>query len=73
MPYEKNKTAYQDDEWFAREQINILDMNRQNRQLSGQTFYSICGDNKNLYKEVRFKNNWITDRELDAMLSESKK
>ena len=27
---------------------------------------------KNLYKEVRFKNNWITDGEIDAMLSEPK-
>ena len=72
MPYEKNKTAYQDEEWFERKQRNILDVNRWNRQLLGQTFYSICGDNKNLYKAVRFKNNWITDGELDAMLSEPK-
>ena len=72
MPYEKNKTAYQEEEWFEREQRNILDVNRWNRQLLGQTFYSICGDNKNLYKEIRFKNNWITDGELDAMLSEPK-
>ena len=28
MPYEKNKTVYQDDEWFEREQRNILDVNR---------------------------------------------
>ena len=72
MPYEKNKTAYQDKEWFERAQRNILDVNRWNRQLLGQTFYSICSDNKNLYKEVRFKNNWITDGELYAMLNEAK-
>ena len=38
MPYEKNKIAFQDEEWFAREQRNILDVNRWNRQLLGQTF-----------------------------------
>ena len=38
MPYEKNKTVYQDDEWFKREQRNILDVNRWNRQLLVQTF-----------------------------------
>ena len=38
MPYEKNKTVYQDDKWFEREQKNILDGNRWNRQLLGQTF-----------------------------------
>ena len=49
-----------------------MDVNRWNRQLLGQTFYSICGENKNVYKEVCFKNNWITDGELDPMLSEPK-
>ena len=73
MPYEKNKTAYKDEEWFEREQRNILDVNRCNRQLLVQTFYSICGDNKNLYREVCLKNNWITYREFDAMLNEPKK
>ena len=38
MPYAKNKTAFQNDEWFEREQRNILDGNRWNRQLLGQTF-----------------------------------
>ena len=38
MPYEKNKTAFQNDEWFEREQRNILDGSRWNRQLLGQTF-----------------------------------
>ena len=38
MPYEKNKTAYQDEEWLEREQRNILDVNRWNRQLLEQTF-----------------------------------
>ena len=32
MPYEKNKTAYQDDEWFVR-QRNILDVRNWNRDL----------------------------------------
>ena len=72
MSYEKNKTAFQNDEGFEREKKKLLDVNRWNRQLLGQTYYSICGDNKNLYKEVRFKNNWITDGELDAMLNEPK-
>ena len=38
MPYEKNHAAFQDDEWFERERRNILDVNRWNRQLLGQTF-----------------------------------
>ena len=45
-------------------------MNKWNHQLLGQTFFSICGDNKNLYEGVHFKNNWITDGEVDAMLNE---
>ena len=40
----------------------MLDVNKWHSQLLGQTLYSIYGDNKNLYKEFRFKNNWITDR-----------
>ena len=70
MQYENNKTAYQDEEWFDREQRNVFYGRNWNRDLRGQTFYQICGDNKNLCKEVIFKNNWITDGELDAMLSE---
>ena len=31
MPYEKNKTAYQDEEWFEREQREEL-VNTQNRE-----------------------------------------
>ena len=38
MPYEKNKTAFQDDEWFARER-NIIDVRNWNRDLMGQSFY----------------------------------
>ena len=38
MPYEKNKTAYQDEEWFEREQRNVLDVRNWNRDLMGQTF-----------------------------------
>ena len=38
MPYEKNKTAYQDDAYFERERRNILDVKRWNRQLLEQTF-----------------------------------
>ena len=35
MPYEKNKTAYQDEEWFEREQRNVLDVRNWNRDLMG--------------------------------------
>jgi hypothetical protein len=39
MPYEKNKTVYQDDEWFEREQKKHFGWkNRWNHQLLGQTF-----------------------------------
>ena len=38
MPYEKNKTAYQDEEWFEREQRNVLDVRNWNRALIGQIF-----------------------------------
>ena len=38
MPYEKNKTSYQDEEWFEREQRNVLDVRNWNRDLMGQTF-----------------------------------
>ena len=38
MKYEKNQTAYQDDEWFAR-QRNMLDVQTWNRDLINQTFY----------------------------------
>ena len=46
MPYEKNKTAYQNEEWFEREQRNVLHVRNWNRDLMGQTFYQICQDNK---------------------------
>ena len=42
MPYEKNKTSYQDEEWFEREQRNVLDVRHWNRGLMGQTFYQVC-------------------------------
>ena len=38
MPYEKNKTTYQDDSYFERERKNILDVRNWNRDLMGQTF-----------------------------------
>ena len=38
MDYEKNKTSYQDEEWFEREQRNVLDVRNWNRDLMGQTF-----------------------------------
>ena len=38
MDYEKNKTSYQDKEWFEREQRNVLDVRNWNRDLMGQTF-----------------------------------
>ena len=52
MPYEKNKTAYQDEEWFEREQRNVLDVRNWNRDLMGQTFYQICHNNKNKYSTI---------------------
>ena len=55
MPYEKNKTAYQDDEWFVR-QRNMLDVRTWNRDLMEQTFYQICHNNKNKYRTIQF--NW---------------
>ncbi len=38
MPYEKKKTSYQDEEWFEREQRNVLDVRNWNRDLMGQIF-----------------------------------
>ena len=38
MPYEKNKTAYQNEEWFEREQRNVLDVRNWNCQLLEQIF-----------------------------------
>ena len=35
MPYEKNNTTYQDEEWFEREQRNVLDVRNWNRDLMG--------------------------------------
>ena len=55
MPYEKNKFAYQDQEWFEREQRNVLDVRNWNRDLMGQTFYQTCHDNKNKYRTIQFK------------------
>ena len=54
MPYEKNHAAFQDDEWFEREQRNVLDVRNWNRDLTGQTFYQICQDNKNKYRTIQF-------------------
>ena len=41
MRYEKNKTAYQDEEWFEKEERNVLDVRNWNRDLMGQTFYQV--------------------------------
>ena len=41
MPYEKNKAAYQDEEWFEKEQRNVLDVRNWDRDLMGQTFYQV--------------------------------
>jgi len=54
MPYEKNKTVYQDDEWFEREQRNVLDVRNWNRDLMGQTFYQICQKKKNSFFQFRW-------------------
>ena len=40
MPYEKNKTSYQDEEWFEREQRNVLDVRNWNRDLMGANLLS---------------------------------
>ena len=55
MPYKKNKAAYQDEEWYEREQRNVLDVRNWNRDLMGQTFYQICQDNKNKYRTIQCK------------------
>ena len=68
MPYEKNKTAFQDDEWFARER-NIIDVRNWNRDLMGQTFYQICHNNKNKYRTIQFKWNPFVES-LKPMISD---
>ncbi len=68
MPYEKNKTAYQDEEWFEREQRNVLDVRNWNRDLMGQTFYQTCHDNKNKYRTIQFKWNPFVES-LKPMIS----
>ena len=55
MQYEKNKTAYQDDAWFERDQRNVLDVRNWNRDLMGQTFYQICHNNRNKQRTIQFK------------------
>ena len=53
MPYEKNKTAYQDEEWFEREQRNVLDVRNWNRDLMGQTFYQVVDwENSSCHKQA---------------------
>ena len=69
MPYEKNKTSYQDEEWFEREQRNVLDVRNWNRDLMGQTFYQICHNNKNKYRTIQFKWNPF-DESLKPMISD---
>ena len=69
MPYEKNKTAYQDEEWFEREQRNVLDVRNRNRDLMGQTFYQTCHDNKNKYRTIQFKWNPFVES-LKPMISD---
>ena len=68
MRHEKNKTAYQDEEWFEREQRNVLDVRNWNRDLMGQTFYQICQDNKNKYITIQFKWNPFVES-LKPMIS----
>ena len=68
MPYEKNKTAYQDEELFEREQRNVLDVRNWNRDLMGQTFYQICHNNKNKYRTIQFKWNPFVES-LKPMIS----
>ena len=50
MPYEKNKTAFQNDEWFEREQRNVLDVRNWNRDLMGQTFFQASKHSSNSMK-----------------------
>ena len=69
MPYEKNKTSYQDEEWFEREQRNVLDVRNWNRDLMGQTFYQTCHDNKNKYRTIQFKWNPFVES-LKPMISD---
>ena len=69
MPYEKNKAAYQDEEWFEREQRNVLDVRNWNRDLMGQTFYQICHNNKNKYRTIQFKWNPFVES-LKPMISD---
>lgn len=61
MKYEKNKAAYQDDEWFTREKRNIYDINNYHKELMSQKFYRICPDDKNKYFEVTYKPNVLAD------------
>ena len=68
MPYEKNKTSYQDEEWFKREQRNVLDVRNWNRDLMGQTFYQICHNNKNKHRTIQFKWNPFVES-LKPMIS----
>ena len=55
MPYEKDKSAYQDDAHCERERRNIIDVRTWNRDLINQTFYQTCQDNKNKQITIRFK------------------
>ena len=72
MPYEKNKSAYQDDAYFERERRNILEARNWNKDLMGQTFYQICQDNKYKYKykyrTIKFKWNPVVES-LKPMIS----
>ena len=69
MPYEKNKTSYKDEEWFEREQRNVLDVRNWNRDLIGQTFCQICHNNKNKYRTIQFKWNPFVES-LKPMISD---
>ena len=68
MPYEKNKTAYQDYAWCERELIKVRDVRNQSRDLIGQTFYQTCHDNKNKYRTIQFKWNPFVES-LKPMIS----
>ena len=53
MRREKNKTAQQDEEWFDREQRNILNVRNWNRDLMGQTFYQVVDwENSSCYQQA---------------------
>ena len=71
MPYEKNKSVYQDDELFAREQRNILEVNEMDQPIifgkqvflsSKQSFISLYElSNSILRKSFQLQLNWVVE------------